>query len=380
MQRCEQHIQNDTQKMEGLLGKTAKRPARRVAGGPAFAQRVRVRAGHVRVHDALGQSARKVVHGLLVRRGGADVEKKPTRQAAHARPRVRGHLAAVPRAKPIQDRAHRLAHRPVVLFERGPPRRFILFGLRVARRRPRRVHERRAFDTRAHRVASDARRFLSVRHQRGPGPRERGHRQDTNALKRRACASRPSVMHDYPRKLLQPTTLHDGNLPLKTYTAIIFSRATQRLQCQETFADFESDGELDREEESAELGGVDENSAHGPSARRDVAQDRLLLYARRQQRLQTDAGRRLRAGRAALPVRVRARAARAGRLRVSREAQPARRGAARVQRDLSHARGRVRGLRPAVAVLFLRGVHHGERARVRARRLRGARLLALRTV
>ncbi|AAC70262.1 LdOrf-76 peptide [Lymantria dispar multiple nucleopolyhedrovirus] len=87
-------------------------------------------------------------------------------------------------------------------------------------------------------------------------------------------------MHDYPRRPLQPTSLHDGNLPLETYLAIISSRAAQRLQCQETLADFESDGELDWEEESApaELDDDnDENSAHGPAARRDVARDRLLL-------------------------------------------------------------------------------------------------------
>jgi hypothetical protein len=89
-------------------------------------------------------------------------------------------------------------------------------------------------------------------------------------------------MHDYPRRPLQPTSLHDGNLPLETYLAIISSRAAQRLQCQETLADFESDGELDWEEEEsapAELDDDDndENSAHGPSARRDVARDRLLL-------------------------------------------------------------------------------------------------------
>nr|QIT08124.1 basic protein 8.2 kDa [Lymantria dispar multiple nucleopolyhedrovirus] len=91
-------------------------------------------------------------------------------------------------------------------------------------------------------------------------------------------------MHDYPRRPLQPTSLHDGNLPLETYLAIISSRAAQRLQCQETLADFESDGELDWEEEEesapAELDDDDdndENSAHGPAARRDVARDRLLL-------------------------------------------------------------------------------------------------------
>ncbi|UOQ18849.1 hypothetical protein [Olene mendosa nucleopolyhedrovirus] len=322
--------------MEDLLETTAKRHVRRVAGGVAPAQRVRVRAGHVRAHDALGHSAREVVHGLLVQRGGADVEKKPTREAAHARPRVRGHLAAVPRAALVQDRAHRLAHRLVVLFERRSPRRPLLFGLRVARRRPRGVHERRALDTRAHRVAPYARRFLSIRHQRGLGPCERGHRQDTNALKRRGRASRSSVMRGHSNDSRDYSNDSRG-----------YSRRT-----------------------------------HGPSARRDVARDRLLLYARRQQRLQTDAGRRLRVGRAALAVRVRARVARVGRMRVSREAQTARRRAARVQRDLSHARGRrrVRGLRPAVAVLFLRGVQHGERARVPARRLRGARLLALRNV
>nr|AOW42883.1 hypothetical protein [Lymantria dispar multiple nucleopolyhedrovirus] len=91
-------------------------------------------------------------------------------------------------------------------------------------------------------------------------------------------------MHDYPRRPLQPTSLHDGNLPLETYLAIISSRAAQRLQCQETLADFESDGELDWEEEEEESAPAelddddnDENSAHGPSARRDVARDRLLL-------------------------------------------------------------------------------------------------------
>nr|AWJ76690.1 ac111 [Lymantria dispar multiple nucleopolyhedrovirus] len=89
-------------------------------------------------------------------------------------------------------------------------------------------------------------------------------------------------MHDYPRRPLQPTSLHDGNLPLETYLAIISSRAAQRLQCQETLADFESDGELDWEEEEesapAELDDDnDENSAHGPAAPRDVARDRLLL-------------------------------------------------------------------------------------------------------
>nr|WAK98425.1 ORF76 [Lymantria dispar multiple nucleopolyhedrovirus]WAK98577.1 ORF76 [Lymantria dispar multiple nucleopolyhedrovirus] len=92
-------------------------------------------------------------------------------------------------------------------------------------------------------------------------------------------------MHDYPRRPLQPTSLHDGNLPLETYLAIISSRAAQRLQCQETLADFESDGELDWEEEEEEESAPaelddddnDENSAHGPAARRDVARDRLLL-------------------------------------------------------------------------------------------------------